>query len=156
MSKLEKAIILATQIHDGQVDLGGHPYMLHPLRVMCSVEKVIRNLDHITDKESILCSAVLHDVIEDYKYNKENIIYEIKESIGELVYKQVDSVTRREGESWRVYINRLKKHMAPRIIKIADLEDNIDITRLKEVTDKDIKRNNMYFSTLTKLKEING
>lgn len=155
MNRLDKAIKLATEVHDGQLDLGGNPYILHPLRVLCAVEKTIRNIDHVTDKETILCSAVLHDVIED-SYNKTNTEYDIKVCLGDKIYKQVNSVTRRKEESWKNYINRAKKHYAPRIIKIADLEDNLDNSRLKQITDKDIKRNKMYLNTLNELKLING
>lgn len=154
MNNLDKAIKLATEVHDGQVDLGGNPYILHPFRVLCAVEKTIRNIDHVTGKESILCSAVLHDCIEDYK-RKEYIERKILDTFGEKVYKQINSVTRREEESWKNYINRAKKYYAPRIIKIADLEDNLDNSRLKKVTDKDIKRNKMYLNTLNELKLIN-
>lgn len=156
MNNLDKAIKLATEVHDGQGDLGGNPYILHPLRVLCVVEKTIRNIDHVTDKESILCSAILHDVIEDFKGSQKYIEEEIKIRCGDKVFKQVNSVTRRKEESWKNYINRAKKYYAPRTIKIADLEDNLDNSRLKKVTDRDIKRNRMYLNTLNELKLING
>jgi len=54
MSTLEKAISLAVTAHEGQVDKGGNPYILHPLRVMLSLR---------TAEEMIV--AVLHDVVED-------------------------------------------------------------------------------------------
>lgn len=156
MNNLNKAIKLATEVHEKQVDIGENPYILHPLRVLCTVEKTIRNVDHVTDKESILCSAVLHDVIEDCNIEPFQMQELIEKRFGNKVFKQVNSVTRRKEESWKNYINRAKKYYASRIIKIADLEDNLDNSRLREVTDKDIKRNKMYLNTLNELKLING
>ena len=51
---LEKAIQIAVEAHTGQVDKGGNPYILHPLRVMLSLN---------TEEERIV--GVLHDVVED-------------------------------------------------------------------------------------------
>jgi (p)ppGpp synthase/HD superfamily hydrolase len=51
---LERAIEIAVEAHKGQVDKGGSPYILHPLRVMMSV-----------NGESEKIVAVLHDVVED-------------------------------------------------------------------------------------------
>lgn len=64
MSRLDDSITLAVVTHRDQVDLGGNPYILHPLRVLIAVEIRIRNMQ-LKDRESILCSAVLHDVIEN-------------------------------------------------------------------------------------------
>ena len=51
---LEKALILAAKAHTGQVDKGGAPYILHPIRVMLACEE---------EKEKIV--ALLHDTLED-------------------------------------------------------------------------------------------
>jgi len=51
---LEKAIKIALEAHIGQVDKGGNPYILHPLRVMLSLN---------SEEERIV--GVLHDVVED-------------------------------------------------------------------------------------------
>ena len=51
---LEKALILAAKALTGQVDKGGAPYILHPIRVMLACEG---------EKEKIV--ALLHDTLED-------------------------------------------------------------------------------------------
>src|SRR5439155_583269 len=51
---IEDAIILATDLHRGQRDKAGEPYILHPLRVALRLH---------TDRERL--AAVLHDVVED-------------------------------------------------------------------------------------------
>ena len=150
MIKLDDAIQLAIETHKGQVDKGGNPYILHALRVLCNVEYRIRHL-RVKDRESVLCSAVLHDCIEDAK-NSDEIRLDIRYKCGDIVEKQVDTLTRRKPESWKNYISRVENYWAPRIIKIADLEDNLDITRLKEVTEDDSKRNMMYATTLRRLR----
>lgn len=152
MNRIERATQLALEVHTDQVDKGDSPYILHPLRVLCAVEKYIRPLK-VSDRESVLCSAVLHDCIEDTK-DKDVMYVLIEKEFGTTVIKTVDSLTRRQNETWKTYIDRLKNYWAPRIIKIADLEDNLDDSRLKEITDKDINRNRMYSNTLRKLKQI--
>ena len=54
MSTLQKAISIAVKAHEGQIDKGGNPYILHPLRVMMS----LRTVDE-------MIVGVLHDVVED-------------------------------------------------------------------------------------------
>src|SRR5687768_11464006 len=54
MSTLERAIEIAARAHVGQVDKGGQPYILHPIRLMLKVKTVSEQM-----------AAVLHDVVED-------------------------------------------------------------------------------------------
>ena len=54
MATLERAIAIAAMAHEGQVDKAGMPYILHPLRMMLSV-----------DTPEACMAAVLHDVVED-------------------------------------------------------------------------------------------
>lgn len=152
MSRLDDSIILAVNTHKGQVDLGGHPYILHPLRILTVVEFRIRDM-RLKDRESILCSAVLHDVIED-SIHQQIARERINEIAGEIVLKTVDTLTRNKDESWKNYINRVKEHWDHRIIKIVDLEDNRDTTRLSEITEKDIQRDRMYLKALQELREV--
>jgi|ERR1700722_424053 len=149
MKRIEGAIKLASDVHMNQTDLGGYPYIFHPLRVLGAVEYKIRNLN-IKDSESVLCSAILHDCIEDCDNKDEMHVY-IEKFFGLTVIKTVDSLTRREHESWKSYMSRVKEHWAPRIIKMADLDDNLDESRLKEITEKDLQRNKMYQKALNEL-----
>lgn len=157
MSKINKAIRLATEVHEGQLDFGDNPYILHPIRVLAAVEMKIRDLN-VSDPESVLCSAVLHDCIEDSS-DKETTAIIIEKEFGQVVMKTVDSLTRRPNETWKHYITRIKEHWAPRVIKMADLDDNMDNSRLKEITKKDLNRNRMYekaFFELAEIEETNG
>ena len=116
--------------HYGQKDKAGKDYYFHPLRVSA-------RLDLIEDK----IVALLHDTIEDTGLTSEKLL--------QLGYSQntVDailSVTRKQGESYFDFISRANTNQTGRLVKMADLEDNMDIRRLPDLTEKDWHRLNKY------------
>lgn len=126
-NSLEHAIMLAVQIHHGQKDRGGEPYILHPLRLMLRFENEV---DRIV--------AVLHDVVEDSDLTLDDI-----RDIGysEEIVAALDGITRRKGESYEDFVTRSLQNPISRRVKLADLEDNMDIRRMKEqLTGKDFER----------------
>jgi len=128
---LEKAIIIATMAHKGQLDKGGQPYIFHPLRVMMNVE---------TENERIC--AVLHDVIEDTSVTAE---YLLKEGFSEDVVNAILSVSKiNKYEEYLKFIERVKLNPIGRKVKIADLMDNMVISRLSTISDQDVKRMEKY------------
>lgn len=127
---LEAAIALAVGAHRGQKDRAGAPYILHPLRVMFRVE---------TDAEKI--AAVLHDVVEDTGWTLDALR---AEGYPEEVVEAVDHLTRRDGESYGEFVRRAAAHPVARRVKIADLEDNMDVRRTGNVTEKDVERLTRY------------
>lgn len=129
---LEKAIIIATKAHDGQTDKAGVPYILHPIRVSNRCR---------TDEERIV--AILHDTIEDTDVTPD---YLLSEGFQKNIVEAVLSVTRNEGESYEDFVIRSKQNPIGRQVKIHDLEDNMDITRLRQLTEKDLKRLNKYLT----------
>lgn len=131
MGKLETAITLATGAHMGQTDKGGEPYILHSLRVMLSMN---------TDQDRIV--AVLHDVVED---GPDIRIEEIRAAFGDRIACAVDAITKRDGESYDAYLDRVKADDIACRVKIADLRDNSDLSRLRRApTDDDRKRLDKY------------
>lgn len=120
MVNLTKAILTATNLHAGAVDKTGSPYILHPLRVMLALEQL--GEDHMVP-------AVLHDLVEDTDYTLELAISDF----GEEVASAVDAVTRRESEPYGDFICRAKKHPVGRLIKIADIEDNLRPERVSKL-----------------------
>ncbi len=138
MPTLEAAIQLAVQAHTGQVDRFGAPYILHPLRVMLRLE---------TETERMV--AVLHDVVEDTP-----VTLEALQAAGypPEVVEAVDHLSRREGETYEVFIERIRPHPLARRVKLADLEDNMDLRRLPEVTEQDLLRLRRYRRAWTVLK----
>ncbi|WP_394662873.1 HD domain-containing protein [uncultured Sphingomonas sp.] len=130
MNKLDEAIILATQAHAGQLDKGGAPYILHPLRVMMAMT---------TEQERIV--AVLHDVIEDSDYT----LADIASQFGDDAADDVEALTRRSDETYEAFIRRCSCN--PRVcrVKLADVIDNMDLSRLgREPTSHDIERRARY------------
>jgi len=129
---LGEAIALASKIHQGQTDKGGKAYILHPLRVM--------NALNSTDKD--LCSiAVLHDCVED----SDLTIEELKRlGFSVRVQAGVRALTHLPNEPYQEYIERVKCNADAKLIKLQDLRDNSDITRLKGVTERDLKRMEKY------------
>ena len=126
----EKALYIAQKAHNGQTDKAGKPYILHPIRVAQRCN---------TDTERIV--ALLHDVIEDTDITPNNLY---SAGFSKTIVDAVLSVTRREYESYFKFIERCSINPIGRIVKIHDLEDNMDITRLDSLTESDLKRLNKY------------
>lgn len=127
---LEKAILIATIAHKGQLDKGGSPYILHPLRLMFAMHNE-------TEK---IC-AVLHDVIEDTEITLD---YLRNEGFSEEVLSALDALTRRSNETYDEFIRRIIKNKIASNIKLADLSDNMDLSRISNPTQKDYDRIEKY------------
>lgn len=134
---LEDAIALAVTCHRGQTDKVGQPYILHPLRVMLAVHG-----------DAAQMAAVLHDVVEDCGVT----VADLRErGYPDDVIEAVDCLSRREGESYEAFIERLLPNPLARRIKLADLEDNLNVRRLPTVTEKDRERLNRYLAARARL-----
>ncbi|MCA9792694.1 MAG: HD domain-containing protein [Candidatus Eremiobacteraeota bacterium] len=126
MAGLEEAIALAVSAHRGQKDKAGQPYILHPLRMMLAVEG-----------EHARMAAVLHDVVEDTEVSLEQLQ---AEGFPAEVVEAVDGLTRRADESYDEFIERAAVNPIARVVKKADLEDNMDLRRLAELGPKELER----------------
>lgn len=136
---IEKALIIATKAHEGQKDKAGVPYILHPIRVSNRCR---------TDEERIV--AILHDTIEDTDVTPD---YLLSEGFPKNIVEAVLFVTRNDGESYEDFILRSKQNPIGRQIKIHDLEDNMDITRQHQLSEKYLKRLNKYLMAYRVLTE---
>ena len=116
MSKLDQAIMLATEAHAGQMDKAGLPYILHPLAVMLSMS---------TDADRIV--AVLHDVVEDTSVTLEDI----SKQFGRSAAVSVDALTHRKGESNLEYWQRVKDHEQALRVKRGDIGHNTSPARME-------------------------
>jgi (p)ppGpp synthase/HD superfamily hydrolase len=130
MSTLERAIVIAAEGHAGQVDKAGNPYVLHPLRVMLRLD---------TLEERIV--GVLHDVVEDCGWSIDDLR---AEGFSPEVLRAVESVTKRDGESYEEFVARAAADPIGRRVKLADLEDNSDLGRISNPTAKDYARIEKY------------
>lgn len=128
---LEDAIMLAARSHRGVTDKAGAPYILHPLRMMLRLD---------TDEERM--AAVLHDVVEDTGVTLEDLR---RAGYPDVVVEAVDHLTwRKEEESYEDFIRRAASHPVARKVKLVDLEDNMDLKRLAELTPTDLERLDKY------------
>lgn len=123
---IDTALRLALTAHVGQVDKAGQPYILHPLRLM----------HRFTDPVA-QAVALLHDVIEDTDVTAEHLL---QEGIPNEVVSAVLALTRHESESYSQFITRAGRNPLARRVKMADIEDNIQVLRLTRLTDQDLKR----------------
>ena len=136
---LEKAIQIAVEAHAGTKDKGGKAYILHPISVMMRVE---------TEEEKIV--AILHDVVEDTDWTFDALR---KEGFSETVIEALETVTKySEEEDYDDFIQRSLKNDIGRKVKIADLRENLDVTRIGELYPKDIERINKYKRALQTLR----
>lgn len=137
---LEAAVTAAARLHAGQVDKGGQPYILHPLRVMLRVED---------ERERIL--AVLHDTAEDAGWDC------LRAELGALppwLEKGLDALTRRAGETYDAFIERAASRGRARRVKLADLADNLCLSRIPKPTKADRERMARYRRARRRLREI--
>ena len=90
--KVLAACDFADLAHTGITRKSGEPYILHPIAVSC----ILANMR--LDAETLM-AALLHDVIEDTQYTKEDII----EKFGLTVAELVDGVTKLSQSSDKEY-----------------------------------------------------
>ena len=151
---LEKAIKIAVEAHTGQIDKGGNPYILHPLRVMLSLN---------SEEERIV--GVLHDVVEDCEgwtwerlkdqgYSDE-IIAALK-SVSKTPEEEAEYRALPEDKKLDHYLEFIQRAKANKIgqnVKAADIRDNLDISRIDDINESDINRLNRYKKALSILTE---
>jgi (p)ppGpp synthase/HD superfamily hydrolase len=141
MSTLERAIVIAAEGHHGVKDKGGAPYILHPLRMMLSLS---------SPDERIV--AVLHDVCEDcpgWTFDRMRT-----EGFSDHIIAALDSVTNREGECYEAFARRAAANPIGRHVKLADLHDNCDLSRITAPTERDYQRIEKYRRAIALIQSI--
>ena len=138
---LERAIEIAQEAHKGVKDKGGHDYINHPIRVMHAMSN---------DQEKIV--AILHDVVEDSDWTFERLK---EEGFEDSVIESLRCVTKySEEEDYQEFIKRAATNKIATKVKMADIEDNLDLSRLGTLTDKDLTRIEKYKKALKYLKAL--
>lgn len=128
-SLVDKAEFLASKYHLYQLDKAGRPYIEHPRAVAAPL------ID-----EDCKITAFLHDIIEDTDIDIELL----KETFSERVVNAILSMTHKEEEDYFSYVERLCKNPIARQVKRSDLTHNMNLGRLKNVTEKDLERVEKY------------
>lgn len=129
-SQSKKAYEIAKKAHLGQIDKAGEDYIKHPEKVASFVN---------SDEEKAV--AYLHDVIEDTELTLEDLR---EYGFSEEVLKAVDVITKKKGQDYQTYLNSVKENKLARVVKLADLRHNSDLTRLIDITEKDRERKEKY------------
>jgi (p)ppGpp synthase/HD superfamily hydrolase len=139
MSILERAISIAARAHAGYLADNGEPYILHPLRVMLSLQE---------EDERVV--AVLHDVIEKTGWSQDDLR---TENFPDHIISAIDSVSRRQGEEYFDFVQRTRENELGRRVKIADLKDNIANARTSADDPKTADKLARYEEALHRLME---
>ena len=142
-----KALEISAELFKHDTDKGGLPYMLHLLYVYRHV---------YTIEEKVI--ALLHDIIEDKNITEKELLYM---GFPKKIVEDIIILTRKEGKDYSSYIENIIKNGTKEAleVKLADLKNNIDLTRIKHPTVKDYERVEKrympsYEKILNKLKEL--
>ena len=134
MSTLERAIALAATAHAGQTDKAGAIYILHPLRVMLRLSSLEERM-----------AGVLHDVMEDCGISRAHLLSEgFPVSVVDAVEALSKQIVDGEEEDYDTFIRRVAMNPLATRVKLADLEDNMDLSRIPNPSDKDLRRIQKY------------
>ena len=133
------AFQIASKAFEGKIDKGGKPYLNHLNRVAKKFE----------DDDFLYPIAMLHDLLEDCpEWNSTSLSCLFSENIVRVIV----ILTKQKDEDYFAYINRIQQSASAIKVKIEDLKDNMDITRLSDLGTKDFERLKKYlkaYNTLT-------
>lgn len=136
---INQAMRLCYKAHDGQVDKAEIPYVFHSFHLA----------EQMPDENTTIV-ALLHDVVEDTGITIEDLR---KEGFSEEILEAISVLTHPSHVPYFKYIERIKDNPIARIVKIADLQHNSDLSRLEKVTEKDETRLKKYKQALSILSE---
>ena len=127
---IDIALAIAKKAHAGQVDKAGVDYIQHPLYVASQVK---------TEQEKAV--ALLHDVLEDSDITVADLL---AYGLSNEVVTAVQTLTKKKGQSYQDYLGKVKSNNLARVVKLADLKHNSDLSRLKTVSNTDYERVKKY------------
>jgi hypothetical protein len=136
---IEVALHIAMLAHQGQVDKAGQPYIFHPIRVAGWLDDPRKKI-----------VALLHDVLEDSGFPEP----EIRQQFGDEIADAVVALTRKAGQPYAEFIDQCGANDLARAVKWADLRDNMDLSRLSTVTQRDLDRTAKYRAAADRLNAI--
>lgn len=152
LDRFFKALCIAIEAHNNAVDRGGEMYILHPIFVASHM-----------DTEDEMSAALLHDVVEDTPITLDRL-----SSLGFAdIVPIIDNLTRRRGEAYEAYLERVKSHPISLKVKMWDMKHNSDRSRLKKISEKDEERfkkydhwlpilEKLYMSTINNFSAVSG
>lgn len=118
-----EAYQLASRLHTGQLDKAGRPYIEHLSRVFLRVM-------HAGGDRDQQIAALLHDAIEDDRASESELLVAGVPPGAVLI---VLILTRQVGQNYMLYLAGVKADPRAVLVKMADLDDNMDPDRLCEL-----------------------
>lgn len=145
MNKLiDRALEVATFCFAGRTDLNGDPYIMHLLRVAMNFQE---------DPE-LFAIAILHDLLEDIKGGQD-----VLNTFPPRVIKGVTALTKTRSYTYIEYISKVSENKDAILVKMKDIEDNINVLRLYSLNGEDLSRVEKYHTAYRflaqKLEELN-
>lgn len=138
---LNSMIVLVANRFDGRYDKGGKPYFLHCAAVMTFVD---------SDEEEVKCIALGHDLVEDTK----TTYTELRDMFTPRIVEGIHAMTKQRGQTEEQYLDQIKANRDAVLVKLADLQHNSDIRRLKGITQADFTRIQKYHRMYLDLKAL--
>lgn len=155
-----RAVAIAAQVHQTQLDKGDEPYIFHCLEVAKRAGERYDKMDGLAAdpeiREQVIAVGVLHDVLEDFDgspLEKLHLSSKIYEEFPPAVYTAVDHLTKYKGEQYDTYIERVAQHWLSRLVKLCDLSHNLEAWRIPsgDITDRDFRRWAKYHRAFVRL-----
>ena len=152
LHKRDIALAIAARAHDGKFDKGGEPYVFHPMRVADAASK--NAAPGMWDNRYIV--GVLHDVLEDSDISEADIAAALGEGLDGDIMNALRAISREPGEPYADYIKRCGRNELARVVKMHDLEDNMNLDRIPRPNKADHHRVEKYAVALLYLRNIVG
>ena len=137
--KTKKALKLCFEAHKKQVDKSGMPYVFHPFHLAEQMQ---------TEETTVV--ALLHDLVEDTDYTIEDL-----KSMGfdKNITDAIALMTHADDVPYMDYVREIKKNPIAKVVKLADLKHNSDLTRLDVIDEKALGRREKYLKAIALLEE---
>ena len=132
-----KAMKIAYDAHNGQMDKGGTPYIFHPYHLA----------EQMKTEETVI-TALLHDIIEDTPLT---IAWLREQGFSESVLEALTLLRHENNMPYMEYIQKLQDNEIARQVKLEDLKHNSDTSRINKIDDKDKKRLEKYKKAISYL-----
>ena len=131
---VKRAQSLAAKVHASQKDKGGNPYINH-------IEGVAAGVESVEAKTVLEDTATTEDDLK-------------KEGFPAEIIEAVKALTKGENETYEDFIKRVGENPLATKVKLSDLANNMDISRIPEPTKKDYERIEKYRKAAEYLKNL--
>lgn len=138
---IETALKIIEKAFAGKTDKAGEPYIEH-------LKRVSKSCPDLGINSEVKIIALLHDILEDCPEWNEKAM---RVFFTDEIVKSVVALTHKKGDTYDQYISKVMEDRWASIVKIYDLQDNMNITRLKELTNEDLERLKKYHSAYVRI-----